>query len=80
MDNLFMGRFYRDLILIDPDSFYSFQECNTVCKVRDILNHCGCTPSYYNNYFNATRCTLVDLSCLANWKSKRIFNPDYFLN
>ena len=51
-----------------PFSFYTFQECITVCKVRDILSFCGCIPSQYNNYFNATRCTLTDLSCLSNWK------------
>lgn len=51
-------------------SFYSFQECNTVCKVRDIINFCGCTPLQYTNFFNTTLCTLIDLSCLTNWKSK----------
>ena len=41
-----------------------------MCKVKDIINFCGCTPSQYNNYFNTSRCTLIDLACLSNWKRR----------
>ncbi|XP_017060929.1 sodium channel protein Nach [Drosophila ficusphila] len=50
-------------------SFYSLDECLLVCRMRSMVDHCGCvSPPMLGSSLDLPNCLLPDLPCLMKWK------------
>ncbi|KAH8249287.1 hypothetical protein KR032_008125 [Drosophila birchii] len=51
-------------------SYYSLDECLLVCRIKSMMDHCGCvSPPMVGSSIDLTYCMLPDLPCLLRWKS-----------
>ncbi|XP_017075718.2 sodium channel protein Nach [Drosophila eugracilis] len=51
-------------------SYYSLDECLLVCRIRSMVDHCGCiSPPMVGSSIDIAYCMLPDLPCLMRWKS-----------
>ncbi|KAH8341640.1 hypothetical protein KR059_012851 [Drosophila kikkawai] len=51
-------------------SYYSLDECLLVCRIKSMMDHCGCvSPPMVGSSIDLAYCMLPDLPCLLRWKS-----------
>ncbi|EDW88680.2 pickpocket protein 28 [Drosophila yakuba] len=51
-------------------SYYSLDECLLVCRMKSMIDHCGCvSPPLVGSSMDFDYCMLPDLPCLTRWKS-----------
>nr|XP_017013708.2 sodium channel protein Nach [Drosophila takahashii] len=51
-------------------SYYSLDECLLVCRIKSMIDHCGCvSPPMVGSSIDLEYCMLPDLPCLMRWKS-----------
>ncbi|XP_017025390.1 sodium channel protein Nach [Drosophila kikkawai] len=51
-------------------SYYSLDECLLVCRIKSMMDHCGCvSPPMVGSSMDLAYCMLPDLPCLLRWKS-----------
>ncbi|XP_016976874.1 sodium channel protein Nach [Drosophila rhopaloa] len=51
-------------------SYYSMDECLLVCRIKSMVDHCGCvSPPMVGSSVDFAYCMLPDLPCLMRWKS-----------
>ncbi|XP_050740940.1 sodium channel protein Nach [Drosophila biarmipes] len=51
-------------------SHYSLDECLLVCRIKSMVEHCGCvSPPMAGSSMDLSYCMLPDLPCLMKWKN-----------
>lgn len=51
---------------------YTRSECTLDCRVKDVIEVCGCLPVPFAELYDAPDCLLDDLKCLSIWTGQWI--------
>ncbi|KAG6460950.1 hypothetical protein O3G_MSEX012324 [Manduca sexta] len=57
---------FHDEVLLGHTDRYSYETCNTECRMRNYLEICGCIPFKYPREKSIRICEFEDLRCLNN--------------
>ncbi|KAJ0179653.1 hypothetical protein K1T71_004244 [Dendrolimus kikuchii] len=57
---------FHDEVVLSHTDRYSFETCNTECRMRNYLENCGCLPFKYPREQSTRICEFEDLECLHN--------------
>ncbi|XP_053602876.1 pickpocket protein 28-like [Plodia interpunctella] len=71
---------YPNEVALEHTDRYSYETCNTECKMSTYLRYCGCVPYKYPKKKGMRICEFVNLECLQNVtvnisKLDRVCNP-----
>lgn len=59
---LWLPHFHRDAFRL-----YTQSECILDCRIRDVIEMCGCLPVPFSDIYRAPDCLLDDFNCLSSW-------------
>ncbi|XP_060801071.1 pickpocket protein 28-like [Amyelois transitella] len=75
VDSSVRNCWYPQEVSLEHTDRYSFETCNTECKMQTYFLHCGCIPYKYPKVKGMRICDFSDLECLHN-VTVRVSNKD----
>ncbi|XP_041975970.1 sodium channel protein Nach-like [Aricia agestis] len=68
------GCWFHDEVLLEHTNRYSFETCNTECKMQQYEDTCGCIPYKYPSEKLYPVCEFKDLECLSDFRAYGVGN------